>query len=136
MVTLPRSVGRAMAEQLDRVNDSSARAAAQASVAEFIQRVAPDRYADPRDAEIARLTALVDQLRTRIAELELPGGHALGQRPVISAVEAAERTRLSLATVNRYLNSGFWQGEQGDDGRWLIFTDQPLLPKERIKKGR
>lgn len=126
------AIGRARVAQIDRVNG---KADAQASVDDWLQRVAPERAESARDAEIARLRARVEQLEAQLAELALPGGLALGQRPVITAMQAVRRTGLSLPTVNRYCNDGHWDAELLEDGIWLIFADQPLAPKER-KKGR
>lgn len=128
---LPASVTRAMSAQLDRVNT---KAAAEADVAAWLRAIDPDRVIEALKSRNAALERQLARLQAQL-DAQLPGGHTLGQRPVITAVNAARQTRLSLATVNRYLHSGFWQGEQGDDGRWFVFADQPLLPKERRKGG-
>jgi len=54
--------------------------------------------------------------------------------PVITPKEAAERAGVSVATVSRYLMTGWWRGRQEANGRWLVFLNQDLVPKGRGKR--
>ncbi len=133
MVALPNRVYSAMAEQVTRVN---AKAAAQADVDAWLRGVDPDRVIEALRSRNAELERQIDRLTAQLALRSEPSARLLHGRPVIGAPEAARQARVSLATCNRYLMSGRWEGEQDSSGRWSVYADQPLLPKERNQKGR
>ena len=134
MNTAAQQIARAMAAQVDRVNSDPARLRA---------------ALDQANEENARLRARLDRLRrecdalqSRIAALEDGGAvmpdQPIGQfydgRPYLTAQQAADRTRLSLATVNRYCHCGHWQAVQPDGYHWIVFADQPLAAKTHPRR--
>lgn len=134
-----RQVAHAMALQLDRVN--AARAA----------HAPPDQASrdriDALEAENARLCARIAELELLLeaygaidSTAEATRGPSYGQRPTITAVEAAQRAGVSLATVTRYVQSSYWEGIPPRRGhnRLLVYSDQPLTSKstKRRNKGR
>lgn len=134
MTALPAPVTRAMSIQLDRVNTRKAHSLGEADLLDEIACL-QDELArkDRRIAELERLLAAYD-----VTEAAHPGP-SYGQRPTITAHEAAQRAGVSLATVTRYVASGFWEGIPPRRGhnRLLVYSDQPLTSKatRRRKKG-
>lgn len=132
-------VGRAMAIQIDRVN--SARKAHSLRESDLLDDVAR------LEAELARKDQRIKELELLLAAYDVTGstgetqrGPSYGQRPTITAVEAAQRAGVSLATVTRYVQSGYWEGIPPRRGhnRLLVYSDQPLTSKatRRRNQGR
>lgn len=114
------SMGRAMAAQLDRVNELDN---------PVVVRLR---------AELADARAEIKHLRERLAAFEDSGATAAGGpltvhgRPAITVAAAARITGLSIATICRYCADGHWQAVQpAGTNRWLIYADQPLSKKQR-----
>lgn len=136
MTALPSPVTRAMAMQLDRVN--SARKPHSLGEADLLDQLAE------RDAEIARLQKRLGEMELLLAAYEVttgvepPRGPSYGQRPTITAVEAAQRAGVSLASVTRYVQSGHWEGIPPRRGhnRLLVYSDQPLTSKATRKRKK
>lgn len=139
MTVLPATVTRAMALQIDRVK--GARQAHSLGEADLLDQLAE------ADATIARLQARINELELLLAAYDVTvaapdaaRGPSYGQRPTITAVEAAQRAGVSLATVTRYVQSGFWDGIPPRRGhnRLLVYSDQPLTSKatRRRNQGR
>lgn len=131
---LPRSVTRAMAVQLDRVNE-------RADAPKLVPHApAAVDHETPLHQQIRALEADLARAQARIAELEArlkpqPGAAlTLNTRPVITPRAAARAAGVSVATVSRYLTSGRWAGVQDERGRWLVYSDQDLTPKGRRRK--
>lgn len=119
MIAISKRIGRAMAIQVERVNDRAS-VDLEAEVARLRQQL----------AEAQRQIA---GLRERVAafEAEADGPIIVNGRPALSARQAAARVGVSLATVSRYLTSGHWQGSQDLSGRWFVYADQALRRKQR-----
>ena len=122
------AIARARIAQIDRVNADP---------------VKLRRDLDDALTTIERQAEMIKELRARLAAYEddapppLPAATALYKgRPYIPAAAAAKGTRLSTATVNRYLNSGFWQGDRPEGYHWIVYTDQPLTPKHSKSSRR
>lgn len=137
-----RTLGRAQAVQLDRVNDPDRR----------------DTIAD-LEAEIARLNGMLGNAQRRINEMQLyiksleaaPRDRTPAQpstatmhngRPVLTLHEVAARLKgykthkSAYAAAWRMCNSGAWQAVQLDNRQWLVYADQPLIIGARGKKKR
>lgn len=122
---------RAMVTQLERVNGTE-RAAAADPVALRHQ------LADAK-ARILKLERELSEMRLLLAAYEdsaplsVGGGAGMtwhgAQR--ITAKEAAQMMGVSLSTVSRYCESGFWRADQDASGRWLIDASQKLQTKQR-----
>lgn len=119
MVAMNPRIGRAMSEQLERVNHT------------------PERLQE----RIRELEKQNDLLRARLRLYEQRDGSTVDApqmfngRPVITPNDAASRTWTSRSTVNRYLTSGYWQGVQvSGSNRWWVYADQPLTKKQGRKK--
>ncbi len=120
-----------------------------------VDRVNARRMALPESDMLEKMIDLEDEvarLRKRIAELELlleaydvttgtqdaQRGPSYDQRPTITAVEAAQRAGVSLATVTRYVKGGWWDGIPPRRGhnRLLVYSDQPLTSKATKKRRK
>lgn len=137
-MTLTRPVIHAMAQQLDRVNG------APEAVASALYNLQQDHYALTRRYEILKerfdkserenkrlreLLGAAEDTRGSVAPMTYNG------RPVLTQSEAARQARISVATVSRYVNSGYWEAAQEpDSNRWLIYADRPLVLKEQKRK--
>lgn len=119
MIAISKRIGRAMAVQIERVNDRAS-LDLETEVARLRQQL----------AEAQRQNAI---LRERIAgfEAEADGPIMVNGRPALTARQAAARVGVSVATVSRYLTSSHWQGTQDLSGRWFIYADQALSRKQR-----
>lgn len=117
MIAISKRIGRAMAIQVERVNDRAS-VDLETEVARLRQQL----------AEAQRQIAV---LRERVAADEADGPIIVNGRPALSARQAAARVGVSLATVSRYLTSGHWQGSQDLSGRWFVYADQSLSRKQR-----
>lgn len=88
------------------------------------------RESADKDAEIERLTERLASGENSGEQPSRSGSQLiLANRPVITPSEAARRAGVSVATVSRYLHTGWWQGEKSSNGRWFIFDDLPLNSK-------
>lgn len=125
-----RVIGRAMAEQVQRVKGASDGVPTlrdwQSESPELVRLSEQLRAANE---EIARLR---EQVRNLLGEQ--PTDHLHNGRPVIDTHTAHERTGLSIATITRYCKSGYWQAYQAESRQWLIYDDQPLMPKPKARK--
>lgn len=134
------TVARAMSEQLDRVNGKpDAAKLLRSGTAKELQNLL-----DGYEHQLEQLRQQLKNEREWSAQLEAelalcrgadgglqPDGIQLNHRPVITCAEAAKRCGISVATVNRYLNSAFWQGQQQGNGRWLVYADQSFSRKAK-----
>lgn len=123
----------AMLEQLNRVN----RAALALDPADLRRQLAD------ANARIIKLERELAEAKLLIASYEDSGSppHRNGEGPGvgmtyrgaarITAKEAAQMMGVSLSTVSRYCEQGFWRAEQDASGRWLIDASQPLRKKAR-----
>lgn len=153
-----RAVTRAMATQLDRVNGRSDRGDAVPTLADW--RASTAAPVPPRPWQMvptgrrwqvlaADGTLIIDGFNLSQKDLwawivttinaaadHHPTGQMYNNRPVLTATEAAQRASVSIATVNRYCQSGHWQAVQYDNLHWFIYADQSLTKKtRRNKKG-
>lgn len=135
MTAIPSRVTHAMITQLDRVN--SARSAEEDLRAQL--REAEAELAAAR-RKIGELELLLEAYGVVEATVDAPRGAQYGNRPTISARQAAERAGVSLATVTRYVESGHWEGIKPRRGLHglLVYADQPLMSKgtQRRKSRR
>lgn len=155
-MVMTRSIARAMATQLERVNGRSDRGDSVPTLADW--RASTSAPVPPRPWQMqptgrrwqvlaADGTLIIDGFNLAQKDLwawivttinEADGHHATGQmynnRPVISAAEAAQRADVSIATVNRYCQSGHWQAAQPDGLHWVVYSDQSLSKKSRKNK--
>ena len=117
-----------MSAQLDRVNDASARRQLELLQSEVEQlRRSVQLFA----AENARLRARIDEHSAGAPDVH--GVIVIDGRPCITPQAAARQVGVSVPTVNRYLQSGYWQGvQQRGSNRWYVFADQPLSRKRHI----
>lgn len=137
-MVLTRAASRAMAQQLVRVN-------APDDPADVIRQLEEDlrTVTRQRDAFARRNSELVTENERLLGELA-PVKHPTGElvhtsssftvdhRPVMTAAQAAHWAGVSVATVSRYIASGFWHAtRQPGSNRWLIYTDAPLPVKRR-----
>lgn len=162
-MTINRQIARAMAEQLDRVNERDDERTPRPMPPEAHQLrpvtvEAPSRYGNvpPRADDARKIAALeatikaqaekiialrrqVEELREQLALREDAKTDSsviwLGSRPAITPREAARRVGRSVAQVNRYCNSGHWDATQDATNHWLIYVDKPLnVPTRRGKQ--
>lgn len=146
MVVITREIGGAMVAQLDRVNGVRTEGSAP-DAAKLMRHSTVKELQDVLDGYEYQLEQMRQQLRherewNQQLEAELaqargsseiaPAAVSLNGRPVITCAEAAKRSGCSVATVNRYLNSAFWQGVQQTNGRWLVYADQPFTRKAKV----
>jgi predicted site-specific integrase-resolvase len=142
MATLPqRQIAAARLQQIERVN------AARPAPSDDVQTI-EDLYADmrrQRDELLNQVRALQlqydaarDQLdaRKRPAKSGGSDGMLINGRLVLTCTAVSHNTGASIATINRYLNTGYWRGSRDASGRWLIEADQPFTRKEKKKKAR
>jgi hypothetical protein len=85
-----------------------------------------DQYRKENATLKERLASYEDSSSNHVAD----SGVMLGTRPTITQGEAARRAGVSVATANRYLNTGYWQGVQMSGNRWFVFADQALKKKK------
>jgi DNA-binding IclR family transcriptional regulator len=126
---ITKQAGRAMAAQLDRVNDAI------------------------RHEEIARLQRENDRLRQQIAQLreqlaayEDQGysapkraiGKTIDGRPVLSIKEVATMLHEPYYRVWRAIEAGYIAATQDSSRQWRVYGDQPISIPARItqKKSR
>jgi hypothetical protein len=120
---LNKAVTGAMSRQLERVNGKGQGMHENARVAQL------QSLLQSRDEQLSAAFEEIDRLIADRADCFK--GLRWNGRPVISPEEATVRVGLSIATVNRYCNSGHWAAiQQSGSNRWLIFADQPLNPKK------
>lgn len=132
MITAP--LAKAMVTQLDRVN----RKEHSLGEADLLDEI------DALQADNARLQKRIGELELLLAAYDVidnapeTPGPAYGQRPTITANEAAQRAGVSLATVTRYVQGGWWEGIPPRRGhnRLLVYSDQPLMSKGTKKRKR
>ena len=130
---MTRQVGRALAAQLDRVNQNPDR---------LRERIAELEQANEMlVAKVARLTAALEAHQTIIDDLvegkpaQPPPGDTYNGRPVLSISEAAERVGLSYWTAFGYVQTQYWEAHQKANKEWVVFADRPLNRK-RSKRRR
>jgi len=76
--------------------------------------------------ELARLRVLVDENHFS------PSEDTISERPWLTMEQVSRREGVSLSTISRYLNSGYWQGEKvGHPYKWHIYADQVFRRKSR-----
>jgi hypothetical protein len=129
---MTRQVGRALAAQLDRVNQS------------------PDRLRE-RNAELEQanesLVAEVLSLRAALEAAQLmiddlvdgkpatpPPGDTFNGRPVLSIREAAKRANVGYWTAFGYVQDQWWEAHQKPNKEWVVFADRPLNRKRSRRK--
>lgn len=134
MAALPNRVYNAMATQVKRVNDNARELPTDVIELQTLLQREREKYArlEEQNAELrAKLAAYEDQIDS-ISDAHEHTGIILNGRPAITAKQAAVRMHISVATVNRYCTSGFWDAEQSaGSNRWLVYTDKPLHKKQR-----
>jgi hypothetical protein len=135
-VNSARDVHRAMAEQVTRVNGAARAAAADEPTA--LRRQLADAQ-----ARIITLERELSEMRLLLASYEDSGspshrngnGQGAGMTyrgaAVLTAREAAQLMDVSLSTVSRYCEQGFWRASRDASGRWLIDATQELRKKPR-----
>jgi Fic family protein len=122
-MVISNRIGHAMSQQLDRVNNSQER---------LQERI------DELERTNARLREQLRKAHDRIEVYELdtpyyPVGLTYSGRPTLTAAEAATAAGVSRATVTRYVQSGYWQGDR-IGGRLMIYGDQPLTAKRKTAR--
>lgn len=123
-------IGRAMATQVARVNNDPAR----------LRELNADlmRKCDRLEEMVKDLTRRLEAAQERLEALQEVGatpqpsrGMVLDSRPVLTMAQASRQIGVSVATISRYLNTGYWHGVQTPSGRWYVYADQPLRAKPR-----
>lgn len=135
-MTITRKVARAMAEQLDRVNDRDHSLLAESPHPVWGRaNVPPTREennwrlrCEQLEQIIADQKQVIADLRRQLVERSSEPGVTYAGKRMLTATQAADATGRSLSTVSRYCTGGHWQAVQVN-GRWLIDADQPLTPK-------
>lgn len=122
MISISKEQGRAMAEQVSRVNSRKPVFEEMAELHQQVERLTnllQDARAKQREAE-----QVAEGYRTMLAG---QGRHLVNGRPVLTVQEAAARAGVSIYTVYRYLKSGHWLGT--DTPTCCVYADQPLSKK-------
>lgn len=128
---LNRQIASARVEQIERVNETPEQLLRR--VNDLEERVSQLRQAiRQRDQRIFELEMQIDS-DSEVSQVDRASDDP-GQRPTITAHEAALKTRVGYHTVCRYLRSGWWQGEKDDYGHWHVYADQALTPKARGRR--
>lgn len=125
-MVINQAIGLAMAEQVERVND---RKSTQERLDEALAEIRTLR----QKLEIS--SGLVEVLRLRAEAVEYQPaviGSISGQHGALTtpAVFAAAH-RVSVSTVNRALNDQELLGVRQPNRRWLVYEDQPWMPKRK-----
>lgn len=123
-----RNIGRAMAEQVSRVNEKPP------VLVELTSRVkANPEYAA---SELLRLKAEVAQLK---ADLAAAQAGAIANAPRwCTPAEAARHLGKHVSSINRALHDGRLNGTQGSNGQWRVALplppSLPTRPRGRKRK--
>lgn len=131
MVT--KAITSAMAAQLDRVNMSEAHIVEKLQMTEQANEHLRQRV-KAMQARINALELETADLHRRLRE-GAPTEHMRNGRPVLTPEQASKQTGIKLHTVYRYLRSGWWKSEH-DNGRYVVYADQPLNKKPRKPRSK
>lgn len=138
MTIITSTIGKAMATQLDRVNDDSAYLR---NKVERIQTSNEELRRKWREAqtEINRLQIALDEAQRKLSMIESADSDSKhpthNGRPVMTVKQAVKQTGIPAHTIYRYLRSGHWAAAEVA-GQYRIYADQPLTRKTPKKRGR
>lgn len=131
---ITKEVGRAMAAQLDRVNNSPDR------LRERIEEL--EQANESLVAEVLSLRAALEAAQLMIDDLadgkpaaQPPPGDTYQGRPVLSIKEAAKRAGVSYWIAFGYVQTGWWKAEQKPNKEWVVFSDKPLNRKRSRRRS-
>lgn len=128
-----KAIADAMLEQLNRVNMSDNNLLQRATVAEEANEHLRQRV-KAMQARIHALELETEALYRKLRE-GAPTENMRNGRPVMTPEQASEHTGIKLHTVYRYLRSGWWKSEH-ENGRYVVYTDQPLKKKPRKPRSK
>lgn len=114
-------VARAMSAAVDRANEKTPEQLAQ--IVRWQQE------------QIEALETTVAQLREQLRH-DANAPLTANGRPVMTLSDAARRAGIPYYTAFRYVQDEWWEADQDDSRRWLVYADKPLTVKPRAKRSR